>query len=106
MSGLEVLTTSQSARWLELLERIAPQHDFFYQPHCHALEERLWGGKASLFKYEEGPYGILLPFLFIAPIALVASAGVGGVVGVLFGIIDLALFGLAGFVAGDAKPTT
>lgn len=47
--------------------------------------------------------GILLPALFIAPIALVVSAAVGGVVGVLFGIIDLALFRLAGFGGGDAK---
>jgi hypothetical protein len=48
--------------------------------------------------------GILLPALSIAPIALVVSAAVGGVVGVLFGIIDLALFGLAGLTAGSAKP--
>jgi hypothetical protein len=48
--------------------------------------------------------GILLPALSLAPIALVVSAAVGGVVGVLFGIIDLALFGLAGLSAGDAKP--
>ena len=49
--------------------------------------------------------GILLPFVFIAPIALVVSAAVGGAVGVLFGIIDLALFGLAGLAGGDAKAT-
>lgn len=54
---------------------------------------------------EQTGSGILLPFLFIAPIALVVSAAVGGAVGVLFGIIDLALFGLAGFAGGDAKPT-
>jgi hypothetical protein len=48
--------------------------------------------------------GILLPALFIAPIALVVSAAVGGAVGVLFGIIDLALFGLAGVIEGDARP--
>lgn len=49
--------------------------------------------------------GILLPALFIAPIALVVSAAVGGAVGALFGIIDLALFALAGLSGGDAKPT-
>ena len=49
--------------------------------------------------------GILLPALFIAPIALVVSAAVGGAVGALFGIIDLALFGLAGLTGGDAEPT-
>jgi hypothetical protein len=48
--------------------------------------------------------GILLPALFIAPIALVVSAGVGGVVGVLFGIIDLALLSLAGFSGEEANP--
>jgi len=49
--------------------------------------------------------GILFPALLIAPIALVASAAVGGAVGVLFGIIDLALFALAGLSGGNAKPT-
>jgi hypothetical protein len=48
--------------------------------------------------------GILLPALFIAPIALVVSAAVGGAVGVLFGIIDLALLSLSGLIGGDAKP--
>jgi hypothetical protein len=51
------------------------------------------------------PSGILLPALFIAPIALVVSAGVGGVVGVLFGFIDLALFAVAGLSGGETKPT-
>ncbi|MGH2470837.1 MAG: hypothetical protein ACRDG6_00305 [Candidatus Limnocylindria bacterium] len=49
--------------------------------------------------------GILLPAVFIAPIALVVSAAVGGAVGVFFGIIDLALFALAGLGGGEAKPT-
>ncbi|HEY8825611.1 MAG TPA: hypothetical protein VIP07_12100 [Candidatus Limnocylindria bacterium] len=48
--------------------------------------------------------GILLPFLFIAPIGLVVSAAVGGAVGVLFGIIDLALFAVAGLTGHDARP--
>jgi hypothetical protein len=48
--------------------------------------------------------GILLPALSIAPIALVVSAAVGGAVGVLFGIIDLALFRLAGFSDEEANP--
>jgi hypothetical protein len=48
--------------------------------------------------------GILLPALFIAPVALVVSAAVGGAVGALFGIIDLALFALAG-LSGEAEPT-
>jgi hypothetical protein len=49
--------------------------------------------------------GILLPALFIAPIALVISAAVGGVVGVIFGAIDLGLFALAGLTGTDAEPT-
>ena len=40
--------------------------------------------------------GILFPALLIAPIALVVSAAVGGAVGAIFGIIDLALFAVAG----------
>lgn len=51
------------------------------------------------------PSGILGPALFIAPIALVVSAAVGGAVGALFGIIDLGLFALAGLTGGDADPT-
>ena len=49
--------------------------------------------------------GILLPALFIAPIALVVSAGFGGAVGVTFGIIDLGLFALAGLTTPDPEPT-
>jgi hypothetical protein len=49
--------------------------------------------------------GILFPALFIAPIALVVSAAVGGVVGVIFGIIDLGLFALAGLTGADLEPT-
>jgi hypothetical protein len=49
--------------------------------------------------------GILVPALFIAPIALVASAAVGGAVGALFGIIDLGLFGLAGLTGDEAEAT-
>jgi hypothetical protein len=49
--------------------------------------------------------GILLPALFIAPIALVVSAGVGGVVGAIFGIIDLGLFAVAGLTTPDPEPT-
>ena len=48
--------------------------------------------------------GILVPFLFIAPIALVVSAAVGGAVGALFGIIDLALFAVAGLTGEGARP--
>jgi hypothetical protein len=51
------------------------------------------------------PQGIVLPALFIAPIALVVSAAVGGAVGALFGIIDLGLFALAGLTGGNAEPT-
>jgi hypothetical protein len=47
------------------------------------------------------PSGILLPALFIAPIALVVSAAVGGVVGLIFGAIDLGLFALADLTAQD-----
>ena len=49
--------------------------------------------------------GILFPALLIAPIALVVSAAVGGAVGVIFGIIDLGLFALAGLGGRDAEPT-
>jgi hypothetical protein len=49
--------------------------------------------------------GILVPALFIAPIALVVSAAVGGAVGAFFGMIDLALFALAGLTPGEARPT-
>jgi hypothetical protein len=48
--------------------------------------------------------GILLPALFIAPIALIVSAAVGGVVGVIFGIIDLGLFAVAGLTTPDPEP--
>ncbi len=49
--------------------------------------------------------GILFPALFIAPIALIVSAAVGGAVGALFGVVDLALFSLAGLGEGTAEPT-
>jgi hypothetical protein len=49
--------------------------------------------------------GILLPALFITPVALVVSAAVGGAVGVLFGLIDLALIALAELIGGSTKPT-
>ena len=49
--------------------------------------------------------GILLPALFIAPIALVFSAAFGGAVGVIFGIIDLGLFAVAGLTTPDPEPT-
>ena len=49
--------------------------------------------------------GILIPALFIAPIALVVSAAVGGVVGVIFGIVDLGLFAVAGLTTPDPEPT-
>jgi hypothetical protein len=49
--------------------------------------------------------GILIPSLFIAPIALVVSAAVGGVVGAIFGIIDLGLFAVAGLTTPDSEPT-
>ena len=47
--------------------------------------------------------GILFPTLFIAPIALVVSAAVGGTVGVLFGLIDRAMFALAGLTGEDPR---
>jgi len=49
--------------------------------------------------------GILFPALVIAPVALAVSAAVGGAVGALFGIVDLALFSLAGLGEGPAGPT-
>jgi hypothetical protein len=48
--------------------------------------------------------GILFPALFILPIALAVSAVVGGVIGGFFGIVDLALFALAGFSGTEAEP--
>jgi len=55
-------------------------------------------------KPEQVATGILFPGLFIAPIALVVSAALGGAVGVIFGFIDLALFALAGLSATESKP--
>ncbi len=49
--------------------------------------------------------GILFPGLFIAPIAFVVSAAVGGIVGAIFGIIDLGLFAVAGLTVGETEPT-
>jgi hypothetical protein len=49
--------------------------------------------------------GILFPALFIAPIALAVSAVVGAAVGAFFGIIDLALFALAGIRGSEADPS-
>jgi len=49
--------------------------------------------------------GIFVPALFIAPFALLVSAAVGGLVGVFFGFIDLALFGLAGLTGREAEPS-
>jgi hypothetical protein len=49
--------------------------------------------------------GILVPALFIAPIALVVSAAVGGAVGALFGIIDVGLFSPAGLTGDEAEAT-
>jgi uncharacterized membrane protein (DUF485 family) len=49
--------------------------------------------------------GILFPALFIAPIALVVSAAVGAIVGLVFGTIDLGLFALAGLGGRDAERT-
>ena len=40
-------------------------------------------------------FGILLPALFIGPIALVVAASFGGAVGALFGMVDLGLFAIA-----------
>jgi hypothetical protein len=48
--------------------------------------------------------GILLPALFIAPIALVVSAAFGGAVGAILGIIDLGLFAVAGLTTPDPEP--
>ena len=49
--------------------------------------------------------GIFFPALFIAPIALAVSAAVGGVVGLIFGTIDLGLFLLAGLTGERAADT-
>jgi hypothetical protein len=47
--------------------------------------------------------GILFPALFILPIALAISAVFGAAVGMVFGVLDLALFALAGFRGGEAE---
>ena len=49
--------------------------------------------------------GILFPALFIAPIALVVSAVVGGAVGLFFGMIDLGLFAVAGLGTPESGRT-
>ena len=49
--------------------------------------------------------GILVLALFIAPIALVVSAAVGGAVGAFFGIIDIVLLSLAGLTGREADRT-
>jgi hypothetical protein len=64
----------------------------------------LFGAIANLRPDQVG-LGILFPALLIAPIALVVSAAVGGAVGVIFGIIDIGLFALAGLSGRDAEPT-
>jgi hypothetical protein len=48
--------------------------------------------------------GILFPALLTTPIALIVSAVVGGVIGAFFGIVDLALFALAGLSGTEAEP--
>ena len=64
----------------------------------------LFAAVANTRPEQVGP-GILFPALFIAPIALVVSAGVGGAVGLIFGFIDLALFAIAGLTGMDAEAT-
>src|SRR5437868_6126406 len=61
------------------------------------------GGIAST-RPEQVVSGILIPALFISPIALVVSAAVGGAVGAVFGMIDLALFAVAGLAGREAEP--
>ncbi len=62
------------------------------------------GGIAST-RPEQVVSGILIPALFISPIALVVSAAFGGAVGAFFGMIDLALFAVAGLTTPDPEPT-
>jgi hypothetical protein len=50
---------------------------------------------------DQVPSGILGPALFIAPIALIVSAAVGGAVGAMFGIIDRGFLALADFGGRD-----
>ena len=64
----------------------------------------LFAAVANTRPEQVGP-GILFPALFIAPIALVVSAAVGGAVGLIFGFIDLALFAIAGLTGMDAEAT-
>ena len=64
----------------------------------------LFAAVANTRPEQVGP-GILFPALFIAPIALVVSAAVGGAVGLILGFIDLALFAIAGLTGMDAEAT-
>jgi hypothetical protein len=59
----------------------------------------------SITRPDQVATGILVPALFITPIALVVSAAVGGIVGGFFGAVDLSLFALAGLREPGAEPT-
>jgi hypothetical protein len=57
----------------------------------------------SITRPDQVASGILFPALFIAPIALIVSAAVGGVVGAIFGILDLGLFAIAGLSTPEER---
>src|SRR3979411_301518 len=109
------VTTSQALQGLDLVRSARARE-------AYARRTLRWGarngmaflailGVVALFaavantRPDQVGLGILFPALLIAPIALVVSAAVGGAVGVIFGIIDLGLFALAGLGGKDAEPT-
>jgi len=62
MASLDVLTTQEPDRWIQVLEHCAP-YDFYHLPQYHALAEETGEGDAHLFVYGEGECTIALPLL-------------------------------------------
>jgi len=59
---LEVLTTLDTARWREVLERVAP-YDFYHLPEFHRLAEQNGEGEAVMLVFEESGHTIAFPML-------------------------------------------
>ncbi|MBZ5603497.1 MAG: GNAT family N-acetyltransferase [Acidobacteriia bacterium] len=57
----EVLTTAQTAEWMQAIEPCA--HDFYHLPQYHAVAERSGEGTALLFHFLEDGYSMALPLL-------------------------------------------
>jgi hypothetical protein len=109
------VTTSRALEGLDLIRSAGDRADYGRRAfRCGAangmsflaiLGVVVLGTALATTRPEQTGSGIFLPVLFIAPIALVVSAAVGGAVGVLFAIIDRALFAMASVGGGDATPT-